>query len=172
MQHDYQPMPEQPPYAGAPGQPYGMAPAATPPYANWLIRVASYVTDYILPWIISVIVQALVGGHTGFGRGLLAALLSLLSLIIVIYNRWFLLGRTGKSWGKTLTNTQLLGLTTGQPIGAFKSFLRDVLHILDALILYIGFLWPIWDRKRQCLFSDKIMNTVVINDKTLPPPIR
>jgi hypothetical protein len=41
------------------------------------------------------------------------------------------------------------------------AFVRDLAHILDALPCYIGFLWPIWDSKRQT-FADKIMNTVVV----------
>jgi uncharacterized RDD family membrane protein YckC len=32
---------------------------------------------------------------------------------------------------------------------------------VDAFICYIGFLWPLWDTKRQTL-ADKIMQTVVI----------
>jgi uncharacterized RDD family membrane protein YckC len=131
-------------------------------YANWIIRVISYVIDYALPWIIAGIAQAVFNGHVGIGRALLGTLLSLVSIAVIAYNRWILLGRTGQSWGKALTHTRLLGMHTGEPIGAFKSFLRDILHILDALFFDIGFLWPIWGRRRQTLFGDKIMRTVVV----------
>ena len=36
--------------------------------------------------------------------------------------------------------------------------------ILDA-VAYVGYLWPLWDDKRQT-FADKIMRTIVID---LPP---
>jgi hypothetical protein len=41
------------------------------------------------------------------------------------------------------------------------AFARDICHILDSLACYIGWLFPIWDAKRQT-FADKIVSTVVI----------
>ena len=38
---------------------------------------------------------------------------------------------------------------------------RFFLHIIDALPCYLGFLWPLWDAKRQT-FADKVMGTLVI----------
>jgi hypothetical protein len=37
-------------------------------------------------------------------------------------------------------------------------------HILDSLPCYLGYLWPLWDAKRQT-FADKVMGTVVIEQK-------
>jgi hypothetical protein len=54
----------------------------------------------------------------------------------------------------------LVAEATGQPIGTGKAFLRDVCHILDTLACYVGWLFPIWDAKRQTL-ADKLMTTVV-----------
>jgi hypothetical protein len=41
------------------------------------------------------------------------------------------------------------------------AFVRDLCHIVDSLICYIGYLFPLWDAQRQTL-ADKIMSTVVI----------
>jgi hypothetical protein len=41
------------------------------------------------------------------------------------------------------------------------AFARDIVHLLDSLPCYIGFLWPLWDAKRQT-FADKILSTVVV----------
>jgi Protein of unknown function (DUF2752) len=38
---------------------------------------------------------------------------------------------------------------------------RDICHVLDSLACYIGWLFPLWDAKRQT-FADKIVSTVVI----------
>ena len=76
-----------------------------------------------------------------------------------IYNRWIVAGRTGQSLGKRVLKIKLVAEATGQPIGALNAFLRDLLHILDG-IAYIGYLWPLWDEKRQT-FADKLMKTVV-----------
>ena len=57
---------------------------------------------------------------------------------------------------------KLIGERTGQPIGAGLSFVRQLAHIVDSILCNLGYLWPLWDRKRQT-FSDKIMSTIVIN---------
>jgi uncharacterized RDD family membrane protein YckC len=40
------------------------------------------------------------------------------------------------------------------------AFVRDLAHFLDG-IFYIGYLWPLWDPKRQT-FADKVCSTVVL----------
>lgn len=78
-----------------------------------------------------------------------------------IDNRWVVAGRTGQCWGKRVTKVSLLSEDTGQPVGPLKAFLRDLVHILEGCA-HVGFLWPLWDEKRQT-FSDKSMKTVVVN---------
>jgi hypothetical protein len=39
---------------------------------------------------------------------------------------------------------------------------RHVCHFVDGLFCGLGYLWPLWDDRRQT-FADKIMSTVVIN---------
>ena len=56
---------------------------------------------------------------------------------------------------------RLLKEETGQPLGAGMSFVRQIAHVLDS-ICYIGYLWPLWDRKRQT-FADKVIGTVVVD---------
>jgi hypothetical protein len=41
------------------------------------------------------------------------------------------------------------------------AFVRDVCHILDSIVCYVGFLLPLWDANRQPL-ADKIVRTVVV----------
>jgi hypothetical protein len=41
------------------------------------------------------------------------------------------------------------------------SFVRQLAHIVDGLVCNLGYLWPIWDPKKQT-FADKIMGTLVI----------
>jgi uncharacterized RDD family membrane protein YckC len=93
-------------------------------------------------------------------RGLL---LSLAALGWTIYNRWYRGGVTGHSLGKKVLHLRLVSEETGQPIGALMAFVRDICHIVDAVICYVGFLFPLWDAKRQTL-ADKIVRTVVIPD--------
>ena len=52
-------------------------------------------------------------------------------------------------------------LISGPPIGPGMSVVRWIAHFVDSLICYIGWLFPLWDAKRQT-FADKILNTIVI----------
>jgi hypothetical protein len=58
-------------------------------------------------------------------------------------------------------NIRLVSEETGQPIGMLMAFVRDICHILDSLICYVGWLFPLWDAKRQTL-ADKIVKSVVV----------
>ena len=190
------PYPQQPyseaPYGQQPyAQPYPGAylGAAAPvyPYAPWLRRVGAYVIDFLPSWI------ALIPFYIGYfmwvanlaqqsgvdpGEGLdftaglgwmsVGGLLWLAAMGWQVYNRWIVAGRTGQSLGKRVLNIKLVAEATGQPIGALNAFLRDLVHILDS-IAYIGYLWPLWDDKRQT-FADKLMKTVVPDAPTAMQP--
>jgi uncharacterized RDD family membrane protein YckC len=151
------------PQAGAPapyGQaPYGQAPYGAPPAGNfggtlaeWPIRVASYLIDGVIPFVIVV-----VGAVTGK-----AAILVLFYLAAIAFAVWNLIrqGRTGQSIGKGAMGTYLVKEADGQYIGAGMSVLRQIVHFVDGICL-LGYLWPLWDAKKQT-FADKIMGTVVV----------
>lgn len=86
----------------------------------------------------------------------------LASLIWVAYNRWMIAGKTGQSFGKRVTKIKLIGEESNAPIGPGNACIRDLVHILDALTV-VGYLWPLWDNRRQT-FADKIMKTIVVKD--------
>jgi uncharacterized RDD family membrane protein YckC len=78
-----------------------------------------------------------------------------------VWNYCIKQGRTGYTVGKGVLGIKLIKQDTGQPMGAGLSFVRQIAHVVDAIPCYLGYLWPLWDAKRQT-FADKIMNTVVI----------
>jgi uncharacterized RDD family membrane protein YckC len=137
------------PYPSTPGG--GAMPTAVP-YASWIQRVGAYLVD-VAPIVILEII---------FVRIFVIYLIVLLASIgWTIYNRWYQGGTTGQSLGKKVLNLRLVSEETGQPIGMLMAFVRDICHIVDAVICYVGFLFPLWDAKRQTL-ADKIVKTVVI----------
>jgi len=85
-----------------------------------------------------------------------------MTLLIIAYNRWRLQGKTGRSWGKRALRLKLVRMADKEPIGGRMAFVRDLAHMLDVAICYIGLLFPLWDAQRQTL-ADKIMKTVVIS---------
>jgi uncharacterized RDD family membrane protein YckC len=145
------------------------APAAQTDYANWLYRVGSYLIDALITSAVPIVARALIGAlgltdefGTPRGAGLAIYLVSLaVSLAIFVWNSLIRQGSTGQSVGKQALGTRLISLRTNQPIGAGMALLRQICHILDALPCYLGYLWPIWDSKRQT-FADKLVGTVVV----------
>ncbi len=91
-------------------------------------------------------------------------LLGLVALAINAYNRWHLQGTTGQSWGKRALHLRLVRMTDKQPIGFGAAFLRGLAHTLDILTAGVGYLFPLWDVRRQTL-ADKVMKTVVISTR-------
>ena len=94
--------------------------------------------------------------------GVAAFLLSLLvALAYLIWNYGYRQGTTGSSIGKSIIKFKVVSEKTWQPIGFGLSIVRQLAHIVDTLICYIGYLLPLWDPKRQTL-ADKIMTTVCV----------
>jgi uncharacterized RDD family membrane protein YckC len=164
------PAPVTPPLPGLP------VPALRRDYANWGPRVRARLIDqaptylgliifsagYLL-WIVEL---ALSGGSTFHFEGAVVAMIIGLSVMLaslpwVAYNRWIIAGRTGQSWGKRVTKIRLIGEETQAPSGALNAFIRDLVHTLDWLTI-VGYLWPLWDDKKQT-FADKIMKTIVVS---------
>ena len=147
----------------APGYPpaapgYGMPPAygapmATPGnLAEWPLRAASGAIDFVGLAVLGAILQQV--------SVPLGALVSLAGLAFAIYNA-YLNGSTGQSVGKKMVGTKVVGEATGQPIGGGQGIVRWLCHIIDGIICGIGYLFPLWDAKKQTI-ADKIMKTVVI----------
>jgi uncharacterized RDD family membrane protein YckC len=149
-----------------PAGPAGASPATSSPIgtyqgaklAAWGQRVGAGLADLLLliPFII-ILAQnsaaAIAIGWVGFAA-------------VKIYNRWYLQGRTGQSWGKRVLHLKLVRMADKQPIGAGAAFVRGLAHLLDILTLGIGYLFPLWDPRRQTL-ADKVMKAIVISqDKT------
>lgn len=87
----------------------------------------------------------------------------------VVYNVGYVGGNTGVTYGRRVAKTRLVSAATGQPIGPGMSILRYFAHIVDSIICYIGWLFPLWDAKRQTL-ADKMLNTVVLDESPTTPP--
>jgi len=141
-----------------PSDPYRPCPYSTgtlptvSSYASWIQRVGAYLID-VGPIIILELI---------FIKIFIAYFLILLASIgWTIYNRWYQGGTTGQSLGKKALNLRLVSEETGQPIGMLMAFVRDICHIIDSVICYVGFLFPLWDATRQTI-ADKIVKTVVI----------
>lgn len=175
-----QPYGQQPQYGVPqyPQDPYGQAYASPPPnpYVHWGLRVAAYLLNYVLllpGYILGAVGEAMADDPTlttdTQNVGLALALVGYLGVIAFwIWNEIVRQGRTGSSLGKQWVGIAVVSEQTGTPIGGWRTLGRALLHILDALSCFLGYLWPLWDDKRQT-FADKIMKTIVVKRVPLPP---
>jgi uncharacterized RDD family membrane protein YckC len=92
---------------------------------------------------------------------LVQSLATLVGLVYLFWNYGYRQGTTGSSLGKSVMKVKVVSEITGQPLGFGMSVVRQLAHFVDAVICFIGFLFPLWDAKRQTL-ADKIMTTVVL----------
>lgn len=169
-------------------------PPVEDPYGAWGLRVVAVLFDVLLqvPFLVAEVIGVIVafdgGGldwvdRVGGGNTLvihvaqmttatwvglaIAGLAGLGGAIFSIWNRIFRQGRRGASIGKQSMNLMVVSESDGRPIGAALTFLRQWAHVLDVCTLGIGYLWPLWDRKRQT-FADMLMKTVVLHLPPLP----
>lgn len=141
---------------------YASPAAASGELATWGQRVVAYLIDWALLVVgyIAVFVVALIFGAIADALGAIVALLGYLAVLGASFYFYYLNGETGQSPGKRLTGLKVVSQETGQTIGGGLGIVRGLAHFVDAIICYIGFLFPLWDPKKQTI-SDKIMKTVV-----------
>jgi hypothetical protein len=167
---------------------YPPAPAAPGPalpqeaYTPWFTRVLAWIIDFIPVLILEGIGYGLLlgtretacvtdtseydlGEFCATGASTLGqasfVITWVLSIAYIIWNYGYRQGTTGSSIGKSIMKFKVVSEKTGQPIGFGMSIVRQLAHIIDGAICYIGYLFPLWDAKRQTI-ADKIMTTICL----------
>jgi|SRR3989344_2422311 len=83
------------------------------------------------------------------------------SLVVWIGYVVFYQAQSGQTLGKKVMGIKVVTLD-GQKPSVVTFFLRDVIgKLVSGIILLIGYLWVIWDSKKQAL-HDKIASTYVV----------
>ncbi|WP_322942148.1 RDD family protein [Actinacidiphila yeochonensis] len=129
---------------------YGQTPSGMPPLAHWGWRFLSGLIDAVILGVLNVVVSLALGSA-------LADVVALAGLVVFAY----LEGTKGQTPGKMAVGTRTLREADGQLLGFGRALGRRLLHVLDGLACLLGYLWPLWDAKRQT-FADKIVSSVVI----------
>jgi uncharacterized RDD family membrane protein YckC len=172
--YSYPPPPPPPSAAGYPPPPPSAGGYAPPPpgpvvralptdsYTPWFTRVQAFVIDAVPIIILQVINQLIMSiSRESVIGALLGFVISLLILAYWVWNFGYRQGTTGSSIGKSVLKFKVVSEVTGQPLGFGMSLVRQIAHFVDAIICYIGYLFPLWDAKRQTI-ADKIMTTVCL----------
>jgi uncharacterized RDD family membrane protein YckC len=93
--------------------------------------------------------------------GVVVALLCYVGALAFLLFQLYRQGRTGQTIGKRVVGIRVIRESDGRPTGFGMAIVRGLAHFLDSLPCYLGFLWPLWDSKRQT-FADKVCRTVVV----------
>jgi uncharacterized RDD family membrane protein YckC len=150
----------------------GQAPAATypsgsptGPLASWGTRVGATLIDWAasMAVVIAGFVLALILGAISSSLGILVGLVVYLAAFAVSIYFTYMTGACGQSPGKKVMGIKVVSEETGQVIGGGLGIVRGLAHFVDSIIFSVGYLFPLWDPKRQTL-ADKIMKTVVLSD--------
>lgn len=135
-------------------------------YAGFWRRVAASMVDILLLIPVLAIITYLafdppyVQGYLDakFSAGNPYGFLSELLLVAVVVFFWV---RYLGTPGKLLLDCHIVHAQTGQPLSVGRALLRYFGYYISMLPFMLGFLWIIWDRRKQG-FHDKIANSVVI----------
>ena len=105
-------------------------------------------------------------------RWTFVAVLAVVAIAVVV-NRVVLPGVAGWSLGRAVFGIRVVG-AGGQSAGMFRLLLRELAHVLDTAAAFVGWLWPLWDRRHRT-FADMLLRTevhVVDRPRAQRPPPR
>jgi uncharacterized RDD family membrane protein YckC len=124
----------------------------TSPKAGFWRRLVAYVLDGLVLAVANGVLQAV------FEPGLASALGVALGLAYFAVQEG---GERGQTLGKRALGIRVFDVRTGRRIGYGRAVIRYVSRILSTLPLLLGYLWMIWDGKKQT-WHDKLAATVVV----------
>jgi uncharacterized RDD family membrane protein YckC len=132
-------------------------PGPSGPRASFWQRFAAALIDGIIVGLTTEILIALLKG-VGYGLGIALG---------IIYYTYLEGGPTGQTLGKRAMGIRVVDFDTGGPIGYRRAFIRYVGRIVSAVVLYIGYLWMLWDQEKQT-WHDKFASDVVVPESAYP----
>jgi uncharacterized RDD family membrane protein YckC len=139
-------------------------------FAPFLRRLIAYIIDEVLIGALSVVVVVVLAQVTSIAgendRGLIAGLSIVGSLLIVLV-LWFIYFPWCWSHGGQTVGGRLLGIRVvsgedGSPIGFGTGIVRLIGYFVCQVVLYIGFIWALFDKRKRG-WHDMIAGTSVVN---------
>nr|WP_263995663.1 RDD family protein [Mycobacterium yunnanensis] len=136
------------------------APDDTVRFASWPARAAALLLD-VLPGVAVVATMALLAYTTPVGGWLWWVFMAVLAVAVLatLVNRWLLPSVVGATMGRSVMGIRVT-TSDGDPAGSPRLIGRDVAHLLDTAALFVGWLWPLGD-KRHRTFADLLLRTEV-----------
>lgn len=144
---------------------------APSPLASWPARAGAFAVDVLVG--LAVVATLALVAWTAPLRGWLWWVFTAAAAVVVLVmavNRLLLPTIKGFSLGRALVGIAVV-TQTGAPAGLWRLLLRDLAHLLDTAALFIGWLWPLWDRRKRT-FADLLVRTEVHKVQSGPRDVR
>ena len=136
-------------------------PTPDAPPGSWAARAGAFAVDF-LPGAGVTATAALLtlsAPADGWLRWVFTAIWAL-ALFAMAVNRLVLPHALGWTLGRALFGLQVRH-RSGESVGVVRLAVRELAHLLDTLALGVGWLWPLWDRRRRT-FADLLLRTEVL----------
>lgn len=106
--------------------------------------------------------RELLGLETGLlGEGTDYGVSDLVLWFWLLFNMTYLVGKRGQSLGRKVWGLKVVD-GAGEPIGFLRALFRNLFAMfVSAPLLYLGFLWVLWDQHKQA-WHDKVSRTYVL----------
>jgi uncharacterized RDD family membrane protein YckC len=121
--------------------------------AGFWRRFASSFIDGIVVGVIEFILGLILGATTGRLLGF---------VISAVYFTYFH-GATGRTPGNAALGISVLDIDNGSTIGYGRAFLRSLVSLVSAVVILIGYLWMLWDPKKQT-WHDKAAHSLPVHN--------
>jgi uncharacterized RDD family membrane protein YckC len=170
------PGPAQPPAypAGGPPVPPPAYPGAGPPREAlegfWRRLVAAF-----LDWVLVGIIAAAIGELFGVwapspppGDGNFQPAPGPFVLVALVYFTFFHATTAGQSIGNKIMGMRVLDADTGRSLPYVRAFVRALVSNLSAIVLFLGYLWALWEPRKRT-WHDMVANSLVVRAGYYPP---
>ena len=128
--------------------------------ASWPARAGAIALD-VLPGVAVIATMGLLAYTTPVGGGLwwVFTATAAAAVLAILVNRLVLPSILGWTLGRAVTGIRVT-TSSGQPAGSVRLLARDLAHLLDTAALFVGWLWPLGDRRHRT-FADLLAHTEV-----------
>jgi uncharacterized RDD family membrane protein YckC len=122
--------------------------------AGFWRRLAASLVDSIVLGVVTYVLEAVVSEGLGVLLGFLVSAAYFTSFH----------GRTGQTPGDAALGVRVVDLrdNLGAPIGYNRAFLRWLVSIVSGAVLVIGYLWMLWDGRKQT-WHDKAAGSLPVH---------
>ena len=138
-------------------------------HVGFLIRLVAYIIDAIILAIDQGILMAIFGlssfmTQSGGGSQVSIGALQIIGFILILV--WdigyfvYFWSSSGQTPGKMIMGIKVVSVDGG-PVSVGKAIVRLIGYAISGIVIYLGFLWIIWDKEKQG-WHDKIAGTYVV----------